>query len=54
MAGSGLKWFYSGHQPKPSDAAVRAIIATGNGKMPAFGNLSAVQIDELIAYLKTL
>ena len=26
----------------------------GKGKMPAFGNLSSVQIDDLIAYLKTL
>jgi mono/diheme cytochrome c family protein len=50
----GLKEFYRTHQPKPSDSAVRAIIAKGKGKMPAFGNLSAVQIDGLIAYLKTL
>jgi mono/diheme cytochrome c family protein len=54
LAGPGLKEFYRTHQPKPSDSAVRAIIAKGKGKMPAFGNLSAVQIDGLIAYLKTL
>jgi mono/diheme cytochrome c family protein len=54
LAGPGLKGFYGLHHPKPSDAAVRAIIATGKGKMPAFGNLSPSQIDELIAYLKTL
>lgn len=54
LAGPGLKEFYRTHQSKPSDSAVRAIIARGKGKMPAFGNLSAVQIDELIAYLKTL
>jgi len=54
LAGPGLKEFYRTHQPKPSDSAVRAIIARGKGKMPGFGNLSAVQIGELIAYLKTL
>jgi mono/diheme cytochrome c family protein len=54
LAGPGLKGFYSTHRPKPPDSAVRAIIAKGKGKMPAFGNLSSVQIDELIAYLKTL
>ncbi|HEY3990880.1 MAG TPA: cytochrome c [Acidobacteriaceae bacterium] len=52
LAAPGIRGFYSSHQPKPSDAAVRAIIARGKGKMPAFGNLSHVQIDELIAYLK--
>jgi len=54
LAGPGLKGFYSTHLPRPSDSAVRAIIARGKGNMPGFGNLSAVQIDELIAYLKTL
>jgi mono/diheme cytochrome c family protein len=54
VAGPGLKGFYSTHQPKPSDSSVRAIIARGKGKMPAFASLSATQIDELIAYLKTL
>jgi mono/diheme cytochrome c family protein len=54
LAGPGLKGFYSTHQPRPSDSVVRAIIARGKGKMPAFGNLSTVQIDDLIAYLKTL
>ena len=54
LADPGFKGFYRTHQPRPSDAAIRAIIAGGKGKMPAFGNLSAVQIDELIAYLKTL
>lgn len=54
LAGPGFKGFYRTHQPRLSDSAIRAIIAGGKGKMPAFGNLSAVQIDELIAYLKTL
>ena len=54
LAGPGLKGFYSTHQPRPSDSALRAIIARGKGKMPAFGNLSPVQIGELIVYLKTL
>jgi mono/diheme cytochrome c family protein len=54
LAGPGFKGFYSTHQPRPSDSVIRAIIARGKGKMPGFGNLSAVQIDELIAYLKTL
>jgi mono/diheme cytochrome c family protein len=54
LAAPGFKGFYRTHQPRPSDSAVRAIIARGKGKMPPFGNLSSVQIDELIAYLKTL
>jgi mono/diheme cytochrome c family protein len=54
LAGPGLKGLYNAHEPRPSDSALRAIIARGKGKMPAFGNLSTVQIDELIAYLKTL
>jgi mono/diheme cytochrome c family protein len=54
LTGPGFRGFYSTHQPRPSDSAIRAIIVRGKGNMPAFGNLSASQIDELIAYLKTL
>jgi mono/diheme cytochrome c family protein len=54
LAGPGFMGLYRTHQPKPSDSAMRAIIASGKGKMPPFGSLSSVQIDELIAYLKTL
>jgi mono/diheme cytochrome c family protein len=54
LAGPGFKGFYSTHQPRPSDSAIRAIIARGKARMPAFDNFSAAQIDELIAYLKTL
>src|SRR5581483_10241420 len=53
LAAPGFKGFYGKHQPRPSDSEIRAIIARGKGKMPAFGNLNPVQIDELIAYLKT-
>jgi mono/diheme cytochrome c family protein len=54
LAGPGFKGLYRTRQPRPSDSAIRAIIARGKGKMLPFGNLSSVQIDELIAYLKTL
>gem|GEM_PF-4979527 len=54
LAGPSLKSYYSAHQQRPADANVRNVISTGKGKMPAFHNLSATQIDELIAYLKTL
>jgi mono/diheme cytochrome c family protein len=53
LAAPGLKGFYT-HHPRPSDPAIRAIIGKGKGKMPAFGNLSSDQIDELLAYIKTL
>ena len=33
---------------------MRAVITKGKGKMPSFGNLGTGQIDELIAYLRTL
>jgi mono/diheme cytochrome c family protein len=54
LTGPGFKGYFSNHQPKPSDIIVRAVIAKGKGKMPAFGNLNKTQTDEVIAYLKTL
>jgi mono/diheme cytochrome c family protein len=52
-SGPGLKSYYR-HQPRPADAAVRAIIHQGKGKMPAFSTLDKSQTDELVAYLRTL
>jgi mono/diheme cytochrome c family protein len=52
-SGPGLKNYYR-HQPSPADAAVRTIIQQGKGKMPAFSTLNKLQIDDLVAYLKTL
>ena len=52
--GPSLKSYYSDHEPRPTDAQVRAIISQGKGKMPKFSNLSNTQTDDLIAYLKTL
>ena len=52
-SGPGLKRYYR-HQPRPTDASVRAIIQQGKGRMPAFSILNKSLIDDLIAYLKTL
>jgi mono/diheme cytochrome c family protein len=51
--GPRLKNYYR-QQPRPADAAVGSIIQQGKGKMPAFSILNKTQIDDLIAYLKTL
>ena len=52
-SGPGLKNYYR-HQPRPADATVRTIIQQGKGRMPAFSTLDKLQIDDLVAYLKTL
>ena len=52
-SGPELKNYYR-RQPRPADATVHAIIQQGKGKMPAFSTLNKSQIDELLAYLKTL
>jgi mono/diheme cytochrome c family protein len=52
-SGPGLKNYYR-HQQRPTDTNVRAIIQQGKGRMPAFSTLNKSQIDDLIAYLKTL
>lgn len=59
IAGPGLKDLYKNAKlpsGKPvSDANVRKQIEKGGGGMPGFADsLSAAQIDDLIAYLKTL
>ena len=54
LVGPSLKGYYSTHQPRPTDPEVRNVILRGKGKMLALNNLSAMQINELIAYLKTL
>jgi mono/diheme cytochrome c family protein len=53
-SGPGLKNYYREHRPRPSDAAVRSVIQQGRGTMPAFSNLNPAQLNDLIAYLKTL
>lgn len=52
-SGPVLKSFYH-RQPHPLDPAVRRIIRQGKGNMPAFGTLSSSQVNDLVAYLKTL
>jgi mono/diheme cytochrome c family protein len=52
-SGPGLKNYYR-HQPRPTDGSVRAIIQQGKGKMPAFSTLNQSQVNDLVAYLKTL
>jgi mono/diheme cytochrome c family protein len=54
LIGPGLKGYYKTHQPPPTNTAVRTIIHDGKGNMPGFGNLDDTEIDDLIAYLKTL
>jgi mono/diheme cytochrome c family protein len=54
LVGPGMKGFYTTHRPRPSDSAVRTIISKGIGTMPGFSALRNAQIDDLIAYLKTL
>jgi mono/diheme cytochrome c family protein len=40
---------------KMPDAALRAIISNGAGKMPAYkGKLTAAQIAEVVRYIRTL
>lgn len=48
-----LKNYYH-RQAHPDDAAVRAIIQQGRGKMPGFSTLNPSQLNDLVAYLKTL
>jgi mono/diheme cytochrome c family protein len=52
-SGPGLK-NYCRQQPGQVDATTRAIIQQGKGRMPAFSTLNKMQIDDLVAYLKTL
>lgn len=52
-SGPDLKNYYR-HEPRPSDIATRNVIQKGQGKMPAFDTLNQSQIDDLIAYLKSL
>lgn len=52
-AGPGLK-NYGRQQPGQVDATTRAIIRQGKGRMPGFSTLNRLQIDDLVAYLKTL
>jgi mono/diheme cytochrome c family protein len=52
-SGPALKSYYQ-RQPRPTDTKVRTIIEQGKGKMPAFSSLDKLQVDDLVAYLKTL
>jgi mono/diheme cytochrome c family protein len=51
--GAKLKNYYR-RQPRPTDATVSSIIRQGKGKMPAFSTLNKTQVDDLVAYIKTL
>lgn len=50
--GPELRSYYH-RQPRPA-ASVRSMIQQGRGKMPVFSTLNKSQIDDLVAYLKTL
>ena len=52
-SGPGLKSYYH-RQGRPPDAALRVIIQQGKGTMPAFGTFNKTQLDDLLAYLKTI
>jgi mono/diheme cytochrome c family protein len=52
-SGPSLKNYYR-HQPRPADVTVSTIIQQGKGRMPAFNTLNKLQLDNLVAYLKTL
>jgi mono/diheme cytochrome c family protein len=52
-SGPGLKSYYQ-REPRPVDATVRIIIERGKGGMPGFSSLDMGDLDELVAYLKTL
>lgn len=52
-SGPELKNYYR-RRPYPTDTTLRSIIQQGRGKMPAFSTLNKSQVDQLIAYLKTL
>ena len=52
-SGPVLRGYYH-RQPRPSDSVVQRIIQQGKGRMPAFSTLSSSQVDDLVAYLKTL
>lgn len=52
-SGPVLGSYYHRH-PRPGEPAVRRIIQQGKGNMPAFSTLSSSQINDLIAYLKSL
>jgi mono/diheme cytochrome c family protein len=54
LVGPGMKGYYTTHRPRPSGSALRTIISKGKGTMPGFSGLRNAQIDDLIAYLKTL
>jgi cytochrome c2 len=52
-SGPMLKHYYR-HQPPPGDSIVRRTIQQGKGRMPALSTLDSSQVNDLIAYLKTL
>lgn len=50
-----IRDFHSTDVQKQPDADLKAIIAKGKGKMPAFeGKLSAGQIDPLVSYIREI
>lgn len=53
--GPNLHGVLKGPHPRRTAADVRLQIKNGKGKMPAFGEkLTAPEIDDMIAYMKTL
>lgn len=54
LSAPGLKGYFHTQRPQPTDTAVRAVIQHGRGGMPAFPQLTALQLNALLAYLRTL
>ena len=52
-SGPALKSYYR-RQPRTADVTVRTIIEQGRGRMPPFTSFDKLQVDDLVAYLKTL
>ena len=53
LTGPNLKGLYH-RRPRPVDAQIRTLIQHGKGNMPAFNYLSNSQVNDLLAYLKSL
>jgi mono/diheme cytochrome c family protein len=54
VVGPGLKGYYTSHFSAAKDETIRDIILHGRGTMPAFSTFNRSEIDDLIAYLRTL
>lgn len=54
MYGVEMRHLSSKEVQARSDADIKKIVTTGNGKMKPIAGLSAKQIDDVVAYVRTL